>query len=197
MSMLGWSIFFGIWAIAIVGLIAAMAKGRRPRTEEEQRLDDEEQIEDASTLKPIEELYVEIKWDGESGWQAGAQKAHGMTKEYLEENGMTNEEAVMAIGSLISKHFADGKICLLGHNVVTFDIWFLKRLFRKFDIELKFGARHIDTNSVGFVNWETFNSDDLFELVGFDQRGKHNALDDARMALEAARQTRVIFKSVF
>ena len=70
-------------------------------------------------------------------------------------------------------------------------------MHRLFDIELKFGARHIDTNSVGFVNWETFNSDDLFEMVGFDQRGHHNALDDARMALEAARQTRVLFKSIF
>lgn len=153
-------------------------------------------VADAKTLKPIEELYVEIKWDGVSGWQSGAQKAHGLSKEYLEENGMTNEEAVIAMGSLISKHFADGKICLLGHNVVTFDIWFLKRLFRQFDIELKFGARHIDTNSVGFVNWETFNSDDLFEEIGFEARGDHNALEDARMALEAARVSRILFKKV-
>jgi len=80
---------------------------------------------------------------------------------------------------------------------VSFDIWFLKRLFRQFEIELKFGARHVDTNSVGFVNWETFNSDDLFGEIGFDQRGNHNALEDARMALEAARQTRVLFNSLF
>ena len=154
-------------------------------------------VADAKTLKPIEELYVEIKWDGESLWSMGAQKIHGLSKEYLEENGMTDEEAVVAIGSLIAKHFGtDNALCCLGHNVATFDVPFLKRLFRKHGIELKFGNRHVDTSSIGFVNWGVFTSDALFEEVGYEARGDHNALDDARMALEAARRTRVIFQSV-
>jgi len=153
-------------------------------------------VADAHTLKPIEELYVEIQWDGESQWQSGAQKAHGLSKEYLTENGLTEEQAVVEMGALIMRHFGDGKICLLGHNVCSFDIWFLKRLFRKFKIELKFGARHVDTNSVGFVNWETYNSDDLFELIGFEARGDHNALEDARMSLESARVTRMLFNTL-
>jgi len=153
-------------------------------------------VADAKTLKPIEELYVEIKWNGESEWAMGAQKIHGLSKEHLEENGMTEEEAVVAIGSLITKHFGTNSLCLLGHNVATFDLWFLKRLFRKFGIELKFGNRHVDTSSIGFVNWEVFTSDALFEEVGYDARGAHNSLDDARMALEAARRTRVLFKTL-
>jgi DNA polymerase III epsilon subunit-like protein len=153
-------------------------------------------VADAKTLKPIEELYVEIKWNGESEWAMGAQRIHGLSKEHLEENGMTEEEAVVAIGSVITKHFGTNALCLLGHNVATFDLWFLKRLFRKFGIELKFGNRHVDTSSIGFVNWEVFTSDALFEEVGYDARGAHNALDDARMALEAARRTRVLFKTV-
>jgi len=154
-------------------------------------------IADAETLKPIEELYIEIKWNGESEWALGAQKIHGLSKEYLEENGMTEEEAVIAIGNIITKYFGINSLCLLGHNVATFDIWFLKRLFRKFGIELKFGNRHVDTSSVGFVNWEVFTSDQLFEEVGYESRGDHNALDDARMALESARRTRVLFQSLF
>lgn len=153
-------------------------------------------VADAKTLKPIEELYVEIKWNGESEWASGAQKVHGLSKEYLDENGMTEEEAVIAIGGLITKHFGVSSIKCLGHNVASFDIWFLKRLFRKFDIELKFGNRHIDTSSIGFVNWEVFTSDALFEAVGYDDRGAHNSLEDARMALEAARRTRVLFQSI-
>ena len=155
-------------------------------------------VADAKTLKPIEELYVEIQWDGESQWSDRAQKIHGMSKQYLEENAMTEEDAVVAIGTLIAKHFGtDNKLCCLGHNVATFDVPFLKRMFRKHNIDLRFGNRHIDTSTIGFVNWETFNSDDLFELMGNDARGDHNALDDAHMSLEAARKTRSLFKSLF
>jgi len=159
-------------------------------------------VVDAQTLKPIEDMYVEIQWTDESVEQRKAnpkfgtyaEKIHGLSKEYLDENGFTEAEAVEAIGSLIIKHWGpNGKICLLGHNVTTFDLCFLRGMFRNHGIELKFGSRHIDTNTVGFVNWETYNSDDLFEMVGFDARGDHNALDDAKMALESARVTRVIF----
>lgn len=154
-------------------------------------------VADAKTLKPIEELYLEIKWNGESEWSERAQQVHGLSKEYLEENGVSEEEAVVAIGNLIAKHWGpEVSIRCLGHNVATFDIWFLKRLFRKFGMELKFGNRHIDTSTIGFVNWNVFTSDELFEVVGLPVRGEHNSLEDARMSLEAARRTRVLFQTV-
>ncbi len=152
-------------------------------------------VADAETLKSIEELYVEIQWDGESEWNTKAEAIHGLSREHLKKNGLTAEQAVEVIGDLIIRHWGPtNSIRTLGHNVVTFDLWFLKRLFRKFDIELKFGNRHVDTSSIGFVNWKTFNSDDLFDVIGMPTRGEHNALDDARFALEAARRTRVIFQ---
>lgn len=152
-------------------------------------------VADAQTLKPIEKMYLEIQWDGKSEWSSGAEKVHGLSKKHLKKNGFTEEEAVEAIGTLILKHWGPNvSIRLLGHNVLSFDIWFLKRLMRKHGIELKFGARHIDTNTVGFVNWETFTSDQLFEAIGMPERESHNALDDAMMSLESARITRVIFK---
>jgi hypothetical protein len=159
-------------------------------------------VADGKTLKPIEELYVEIKWNEEtklarkkdSTFGKKAETVHGLTYEYLEENGLTEEEAVAQIATLILKYWGpENKICLLGHNVVTFDLWFLKRLFRTFEIELRFGNRHVDTNSVGYVNWETYTSDELFETVGLPVRGEHNALDDAKYSLESARRTRLIF----
>lgn len=151
-------------------------------------------VADAQTLTPIEEMYVETQWNGVSVWDDRAQKIHGLSKEYLEKNGFTEQETVEAIGTLIMKYWGPTvSIRTLGHNVVSFDIWFLKRLFRRHDIELRFGSRHIDTSTLGFVNWGTFNSDDLFSAVGFDARGDHNALDDARMSLESARVTKLIF----
>lgn len=160
-------------------------------------------VADATTLKPIEELYVEIKWnetslkarEADPEFGKRAENIHGLTLAYLEENGMDEEEAVVEIGNLVLKYWADGNIRCLGHNVATFDIWFLKRLMRSQGIELKFGSRHVDTSGAGFINFETYNSDDLFELVGFESRGEHNALDDAKMALEAARVMRLIFQS--
>jgi DNA polymerase III epsilon subunit-like protein len=139
-------------------------------------------------------MYLEIQWNGESKWDNRAQKIHGLSKEHLAKNGFTEAEAVEAIGTLIMKHWGPTvRIGTLGHNVATFDLWFLKRLFRRQGIELSFGSRHVDTSSIGFVNWNTFTSDALFEAVGFDERGDHNALDDAEMSLEAARITKLLF----
>ena len=161
-------------------------------------------VADAATLKPIEELYVEIKWNQQSkdarkkdsSFGKRAEEIHGLTYEYLEKNGIDEEDAVAKIGELILKYWGpEVSIRTLGHNVHLFDLFFLRSMFRRHGIELKFGNRHYDTNSVGFVTFNTFNSDDLFEKVGFDARGAHNALDDAKMALEAARRIRVIFQS--
>ena len=151
-------------------------------------------VADAKTLKPIEKMYIEIQWNGESKWDMRAQEVHGLTKEHLAANGFTEEEAVEAIGTLIMKYWGPNvSIKTLGHNVVSFDIPFLKRLFRRHGINLRFGARHIDTSSIGFVNWGTFISEDLFQMIGFDVRGDHNALEDALMSLEAARVTTLLF----
>ena len=155
-------------------------------------------VVDATTLKTVEELYIEIKWDGESEWDKRAEKVHGLSLAYLEENGMTSEEAVVAIAGLILKYWGpDVPVCLAGHNVQTFDMFFLKRLLRSQGIEIKFGNRHIDTNSIGFGVYQTYNSDDLFDVVGCAKRDKHNALDDARNVVRAIRVTRSLANECF
>lgn len=151
------------------------------------------------TFKPIEELYLEIKWDGVSKWSTKAEAVHGLSKEYLEQNGVSAEEAVEAIGNLILDYWGtDSPVCLLGHNVSSFDIWFFKRLLRSVGINLRFGSRTVDTNAIGLATFGTFNSDDLFELVGMGVRdpAKHNALDDARMALAVCRFTKELWTEV-
>lgn len=159
---------------------------------------------DANTLNPIEDLYVEIKWNEQSKQQRKenssfgkkAESIHGLTYDYLEQNGITEEQAVAQIGNLILKYWNPNScIKALGQNVHMFDIPFLRSLFNKHDINLKFGTRHIDTNSIGFAVFETYNSDDLFNTVGFDLRKEHNALRDAYMALKVVKTTRVLFNS--
>jgi len=154
-------------------------------------------VADVKTLKPIDELYVEIQWNGESEWNMGAQKVHGLSKDYLKKNGQTEKEAVIAIGNFLMKHFGpDNCIHLLGHNVATFDRYFIARLFEKFGIDLKFGNRHIDTYSLGVTLLGAYTSDDLFEVLGLGERTIHNALEDTRMTLAAARRLQVMFNSL-
>ena len=148
---------------------------------------------------PVETLYLEIKWDGESLWDRKAEQVHGLSIDYLEENGLSREDAVAEIGNLIIKYWGpDVPVCVLGHNVATFDLCFLRRLLRSEGIEVKFGNRTIDTNTIGNVVLGTFNSDDTFAAVGLEERdsSKHNALDDAKMSLACARFAKEMWKAL-
>ena len=160
-------------------------------------------ITDFKTLKPIEELYVEIKWNDISkaarkkdpAFGKRAEEIHGLTYDYLEKNGVDEEEAVVQLVSMIMKYWSpESCIPLLGHNVIAFDMWFLKRMTRAHGISLKHGARHYDTNTLAGMCWQEFNSDDLFNACGLETRGSHNALEDAKHSLESARITRMIFQ---
>lgn len=152
-------------------------------------------VADAKTFKPIEKLYIEVQWNGTSLWNKEAQAVHGLTKPYLAKNGVTEEYAAQQIGDLILRHFGpDNPLHPLGHNVY-FDICFLRQLMRKSGIELKFGNRIIDTNSVASATFGTFNSDDMFEECGLPQRAKHNAMEDIEYTLESARRIKMIFEA--
>lgn len=153
-------------------------------------------VASTETLKPVDQLYVEIKWNGKSSWQREAENVHGLSKEYLDANGITEKQAVEKIGNFILQYWdpSQEEVRTLGYNVVAFDLPFIRRLFRKFNIEFNFGYRHYDVNSMGFATFGSFTSNDLFYKMGFEKRDKHNALEDAKMALKAARQIRLLWK---
>ena len=154
-------------------------------------------VVDATTLQPIEELYLEIQWDGVSNWNDKAQAVHGLSKQYLKENGVTRSEAVEQIANLLITHWGPSSpIHILGHNP-QFDLAFLKSDLRSEGLEIKFGNKMVDTNSIGFAVYNTHNSDDLFETIGIEPRKDHNALDDARHALQVVQTTRLISTKCF
>lgn len=152
-------------------------------------------VADATTFEPVEEYYCEIKWNGDAEWSKQAESVHGLSLEYLEENGIDEEQAVVEIANLMLKYWGpDSYIRSLGHNVATFDTWFMRRMMRRHGVEVSFGNRHVDSSSIGLVNFGTYNSDDLFEELGI-VRGQHNALEDARASLEVCRLSRLAFKA--
>lgn len=153
-------------------------------------------VVDAQTFKTIDELYVEIKWDGKSLWNAKAEAIHGMSKKYLAENGISRTEAVEEIANLLLKHWGpDMPICVAGHNP-SFDLAFLKQDLRSEGLELRFGSKMVDTNTIGLVVYGTHNSDDLFKLVGVN-RTTHSALEDAKACLQVLRITKQLSEKCF
>lgn len=153
----------------------------------------------APTLEVIDRLYVEIQWDGKSVWNEQAQAVHGLSRQYLNENGVPMSEAVGQIGNLILPYWGTTSIRLLGHNIMTFDLPFLRRTMRSEGIELSFGNRHIDTSSIGYALFGTYNSDDLFDIIGLPERDpkKHNALDDALSCVHVLKAAKAVRKRLF
>ena len=153
-------------------------------------------VADTTTFEPIEELYLEIKWNPVSiqsrkkdpKFGEKAEQIHGLTQTYLNGNAISEEEAVIQIANLIIKYWGPNNvICMLGHNVATFDMPFLRSLFRRHDVPLRFANRHFDSCSLGVGTVGSFTSDALFETMGNSSREDHNALDDCRMSLDTFR----------
>lgn len=161
-------------------------------------------IFNTSDFSVVEELYCEIKFN--SGkvkndfiWTEGAQKIHGKTQEYLEKNGVSMEDAAILLLEMIVKYIGDQKVLFLGHNA-GFDIRFTAQLMREIGVEFSIERAQedkldtwveihhvvLDTSALGLVTLGIYKSDLLFEKIGFEKRGAHNALEDARMTLATA-----------
>lgn len=161
---------------------------------------------DAKTFQPVEKLYVEIKYNPKWKWSEEAEKIHGMTKEYLDEHGITQEEAAIKLAEFILKYWGpDSKVMFMGHNA-EFDRRFTNQLLNEIEIEFsveketKFSSwiqlHHVvlDTSPIGFVTLGFFKSDLLFERIGFPERGDHNALTDAEQTLATCEAIRAIME---
>jgi DNA polymerase III epsilon subunit-like protein len=153
-------------------------------------------IFEMETLKEVETAYLEVKFNADDyEWTKSAENVHGLSIEHLEQNGITEEEAAIEIASLLLKYFGpNDEIMMLGHNV-DFDIKGLKHLMKKFGIELKISHRKFDTVGAGWIALGVYNSNELFDVCGFSERGAHNALEDIRMTLDAARTIRELVQT--
>ncbi len=145
----------------------------------------------------VDTLYQEIKFDATKYlWSDGAQKIHGLTREHLEANGVTPEEAAVELMSMYVKYFSpDEYVYILGHHV-DFDIAFTEQLLKPFDIMFKIGATRIDTSGTGLIMFGIHKSEDLFNFLGLPARTTHNALEDVLLTVEAAKTMRMITESV-
>jgi len=151
---------------------------------------------DIKTFEPIDTFYVEIKFDPKYEWSDGAEKIHGLTREHLQQNGLSAEEAAVAFMNFLVKYFLpDEEILLMGHNK-DFDISFLHAFLNPFGIMPKIWYRGINTVDVGIVCFGLAKSDQIFDYIGLPPRQDHNSLEDALYTLEVCKTIRTLIKSL-
>lgn len=158
-------------------------------------------IADNETFNEVDSLKLNIKFDPKYKWEEGAQKVHGISREFLEENGVSREDAAIEVIEFILKYFqkdtlfmlSDGpidrnssRICFGGHNL-GFDIAHFKALLAVVGFGVDDHHVKLDSAMIGFHATGMYKSDDLFQLFGADKRGDHDALQDTRQALAVAR----------
>jgi len=164
-------------------------------------------VADNENFEEVDALKVNIKFDPSYQWQDAAQKIHGLSREFLEENGVDAEEAVATIIEFITKHFGDdvifygeGKpdktrtICFGGHNL-GFDIAALQALLKRFGFQVSEHHVRMDTSSIGFHAVGIYKSSALFTHFGAVQRGDHDALEDTRQSLAVAAGVKALIKA--
>jgi oligoribonuclease (3'-5' exoribonuclease) len=150
-------------------------------------------IFDIETFESVDSLYLELKFDASKyEWDMGAQGVHGLTREHLAQHGVSQEFAAEELGTMILKYIGTDKIVLLGHRVF-FDQAFTDQLMSSIGLELKYDPVKIDTSSIGLTFLHTARSNELFNIMGFEDRKDHNSLEDITMTLESVR----IMKSIF
>lgn len=140
-----------------------------------------------------DELYVEFKVDDTKRWSNEAQDVHGLTKEYLNQYGMNEEDALVKIGSFMAKYFDLSQQILVAGHRVDFDVHFIRGLFRKYEMDIFFDDRKIDLLPAAYITTGLIKSDDIFSVLLGNKRGSHNALEDIRLTVQAMKSIREIF----
>jgi hypothetical protein len=149
-------------------------------------------VYDSATFEPIETIYCELKFDPKYIWDPIAENIHGMSRDYLNKNGMSIEEAAVTLANLIVKYFGTESVQLLGHRV-NFDKAFTTWLFDSIGINIEWHPVNIDSCEIGSALMELSKSDDIFDTLGMPPRGKHNALEDIQYTLLAIKKIKEFF----
>lgn len=146
------------------------------------------------TMDVVDTFLVNIKYDSKYIWSSEAEAIHGLSREYLEEHGVSQEEAAIQFANFVLKWFGTEEVMLIGHNII-FDIEFLEQLLGPYDIMFKQAITKVDLAAVAYTLFGLHKSDDIFNLLGMPQREEHNALEDCIYTGEAIRMIRDMFLS--
>lgn len=157
-------------------------------------------VANTETFEEVDSMKVNIKFDPKFKWEDAAEKIHGLSREFLEQNGMPRDEAAVEVIEFLVRHFnkdifyLEGekkemnshRLCFGGHNL-EFDISHFKALLAHVGFCVDDHHVKLNTTVIGFTAVGLYRSNDLFPLFGAEERGDHDALEDARQSLAVAR----------
>lgn len=150
-------------------------------------------IFDSQSLEPIESLYLEIQFDEKKyKWEAAAERVHGITRDHLLKNGITQEEAAVQLCNLVVKYIGTDDVMLLGHRV-HFDRAFTEQLTKTIGVDLSYHPNTIDSCSMSIALMEIAKSEDVFQMMGMPARQEHNAMEDIMYTLLSVKRMKELF----
>jgi len=149
----------------------------------------------SDTFEEVASLSFKVKFDPKYEWSEGAEKIHGITREQLEVEGLEKEEAAAELAEFILNHFGTGKVMFANHNP-WFDIEAMRQLLAPYGVMPDLHHVVIDTSSLAFGAIGKYRSNDVFPFFNGERPDIHDALGDARMALNVLRGIREIVNSV-
>lgn len=92
---------------------------------------------------------------------------HGITKEFLEEEGVDEESAVLEFANFILEYFdSNDSIICLGQNVHSFVLPFVKNLLYRNEVFIQFSVNALDVFSVTVSTIGETTIQELIELFG-------------------------------
>lgn len=156
-------------------------------------------VADFETLEEVYSDYFLIKYDSQYTWTQKAEEIHGITREELEKNGVSREEAMERVLGAILEFWGPKGIIVFGAHNAAFDMAFLQeQILKPAGVTLEFHQAKLDTAVLGMMLFGNGRSDFVFELLaGCDGRGAHNSLDDARFCLQSMRTAKQLFQEIF
>lgn len=156
-------------------------------------------VADFETLEEVYSDYFLIKYDPQYTWTQKAEEIHGISREELEKNGVSREEAMERVLGAILEFWGPKGIIVFGAHNAAFDMAFLQeQILKPAGVTLEFHQAKLDTAVLGLMLFGNGRSDFVFELLaGCDGRGAHNSLDDARFCLKSMRTAKQLFQEIF
>ena len=130
-------------------------------------------------------------------WSESAQEIHGLDLEHL--SGCAHPRMVgHKFGSFMKRWFSKNNRALFAAHNPQGDIYYTKQ-FLWFaglhnDPDLQFHHRMLDSFSIGNLLWDAQHSDELFKITSEVERGKHGALEDARLCANALRRAYAVVR---
>lgn len=144
----------------------------------------------------VDEFLTYIKFDPKKyNWSAKAESIHGLSREDLNEIGISQEEAAIDFVVFIMKYFGPNPtIMIFGHNA-DFDIAFTKQLLEPFGLMFNLHHVNLDTASIGLSTSGVYSSEILFTDLGLPKRKEHNPLEDIKYTLEILKNVREVYEA--